>query len=215
VYHRVVYQSIRLDDPQFATDVGRVIREARVLVGWTQAELAVRAATAQSRISRLESDGRADLDVSVLARVLSALGCRGSLEVSDRALDDRRQQRDPVHARVLGYVAQRLSRHGWTVQTEVPIGHPVPRGWIDLVAFRELDAAGLIGEIKGDLPDIGGLQRQVGFYERAHRACSERVAGIQRGSASWLPPSTPLRSRRGLLRTERSWAVPSPVTPSR
>jgi hypothetical protein len=59
------------------------------------------------------------------------------------------------------------SEPAWNVATEVPIGDRTPRGWIDVLAFRPSDRAGLVGEIKGDLPDIGGLQRQVGLYERA------------------------------------------------
>ena len=46
------------------------------------------------------------------------------------------------------------------------MGGDVPRGWIDILAFRAMDAAGLVVEVKGDLPDCGALQRQTTFYAR-------------------------------------------------
>jgi transcriptional regulator with XRE-family HTH domain len=172
-----MHASLRLDDPLLAAALGRLIRESRVLAGWTQAELADRARTSQSMIARLELARRTEPDVVVIARVLAALGLRGSLDVSDRALDDRRRQRDPVHARLAGYVMRRLERLGWTVRTEVPFGRPAPRGWLDLVAIRESD--GLITEVKGDIPDVGGMQRQVGVYAA--------VAGSVFESLGWRP----------------------------
>ncbi|MEO5965745.1 MAG: helix-turn-helix domain-containing protein [Candidatus Limnocylindrales bacterium] len=154
--------SVRLDDPGMAAAVGRIVRDARVLAGYSQDQLAQRAGVTQARVSRLERGRSADPDLGVVTRILAALGFHGSVEISDRHLDDRRQQRDPVHAWILGHVARRLARAGWRVETEVPIGPGPPRGWIDVLAIRNDD--GLIGEIKGDIPDIGGLQRQVGFY---------------------------------------------------
>jgi len=71
-------------------------------------------------------------------------------------------------------IVRRLSRLGWQVATEVQIGDPVPRGWIDILGFRPSDAAGLIVEVKGDVPDAGALQRQTSFYARAaHQAAAE------------------------------------------
>lgn len=61
------------------------------------------------------------------------------------------------------------------VETEVPIGSGVPRGWIDLLAYREADAALATFELKTDLPDVGGLQRQVSWYERAAPWAARRL----------------------------------------
>lgn len=108
-----------------------------------------------------------DVDLATLGRVLAALGLRGSFAIDDRNLDDRREQQGVVHGIALGWVAARLRRYGWETATEVAIGGPgPPRGWIDLLGFRPADGAGLVGEIKGDIPDVGALQRQVAFYER-------------------------------------------------
>src|SRR4051812_15435909 len=172
-----MHASLRLDDPLLPAALGRLIRDSRLLAGWTQGELADRARTSQSMIARLELGRRTEPDVLVITRVLAALGLRGSLDVTDRAFDDRRRQRDPVHARLAGYVMRRLERLGWTVRTEVPFGRPAPRGWLDLVAIGETDA--LITEVKGDIPDVGGMQRQVGVYAA--------VAGSVFESLGWRP----------------------------
>ena len=159
--------TLRLDEDWFPDALARAIREARRLIGWSQAELAERAGTSQSTISRLEAGRGNATDLGVHRRVIAALGIRGTLALDALHLHDRRRQRDPVHARLVAYVARRLERAGWLVATEVPIGDRVPRGWIDVLAFRPADQAGIISELKGDLPDLGGLQRQVGFYQRA------------------------------------------------
>ena len=159
--------SVPLNEPWFPQQLGRVLRDARVVIGWSQAELAGRAATSQSTISRIESGSVSSIEVGVVVRVLGALGIRGRLALDAPHLRDRRRQRDPVHARLVAYAARRLERSGWRVETEVPIGHDVPKGWIDLLAYRPTDRALLITELKGDLPDVGALQRQVAFYARA------------------------------------------------
>jgi len=163
----VAHTELRLDDRWFQDQLGRTIAELRRLVGWDQRELAERAGTSQSTISRLETGASAVVDTIVVNRVLLALGARARIEIEAPHLRDRTRQRDRVHARLTQFVATRLERSGWRVATEVPIGEPVPRGWIDLLAYRPIDGAGLIGEVKGDLPDVGELQRQVGFYASA------------------------------------------------
>jgi transcriptional regulator with XRE-family HTH domain len=142
------------------------VRDARRLVGWTQRDLAARARTSQATISRLEGGSSAAVDVLVLERVLAALGIRATLTLDARHLEDRRRQVDGVHARLNGFIARRLERHGWRVALEVPIGREAPRGWIDLLAFREADKALLVDETKTDIPDMGALQRSLAFYER-------------------------------------------------
>lgn len=158
---------LHLDDAWLPEQLGRVVAEARNLIRWSQAELAERADTSQPTISRLESGAGTVLDLRVVGRVLKALGIRSTLSLDAPHLRDRARQHDPVHARLVAYVAKRLEREGWDVATEVQIGDPDPKGWIDLLAFRRVDRAGLVGEVKADLPDLGALQRQVAFYGRA------------------------------------------------
>ena len=147
--------------------VATLVRDARSTIGWSQRELAARVGTSQTKIWRIERADPGALDAATLDRVLSALGLRSTLEVEGHHLADRREQRDRVHARLMAAMAGRLHRRGWAVVTEVPIGGGAPRGWVDLVAYRAADAAMATFELKTDLPDIGGLQRQVDWYERA------------------------------------------------
>ncbi|HEU0243317.1 MAG TPA: helix-turn-helix transcriptional regulator [Candidatus Limnocylindrales bacterium] len=158
--------SLDLGQRAFALRIADEVRDARRLVGWTQRGLAARARTSQATVSRVETGTAAVVDVLVLERILAALGIRATLTLDARHLDDRRRQADGVHARLNGYLARRLERDGWRTALEVPIGGAVPRGWIDLLAFRETDRAMLIEETKTDIPDIGALQRSLAFYER-------------------------------------------------
>ena len=81
-----------------------------------------------------------------------------------------------VHAQVNGTVARRLERCGWRTATEVlDRRRTTPRGWIDLLAFREADRALLVEETKTDIPDMGGLQRSVAFYERTALSAARRL----------------------------------------
>ena len=163
---------VDLDHGSLAGRLGAVIRDARILIGWTQRQLADRAGTSQPVICRIELGKTEAIDLLVAERVLVALGMRGRLELEGRHLADRRRQRDAVHARLTGFVARRLERTGWLTATEVPIGDAAPRGWIDLLAFRPIDRALLVEESKTDLPDMGGLQRRLAFYDREAWACA-------------------------------------------
>ena len=167
---------LSLADPRLRERVAAIVREARLLAGWSQQELAERARTSQSRLSRLETGGADGIDLSAVGRILVALGVRGQLVLDDRNLDDRRAQQDVVHGIVLGWTESRLRRFGWQTRTEVPIGATgPPRGWMDLLAYHPVARAGLLGEIKGEISDAGALQRQVAFYEREARAAFETL----------------------------------------
>ncbi len=158
---------IRVTAGGLPSAVATLVRDARTTIGWSQRELAARVGTSQTKVWRIERADPSALDVATLDRVLSALGLRSTLDVEGHHLADRREQRDLVHARLMAAMTGRLQRCGWTVATEVPIGAGAPRGWVDLVAFRAPDAAMATFELKTSLPDIGGLQRQVDWYERA------------------------------------------------
>jgi transcriptional regulator with XRE-family HTH domain len=146
-----------------------LLRRCRALVGISQEELARRADTSGATIWRLEH-GKADhIDLAVVERVFAALGLRGTMAVQDRHLEDRVRQRDGVHAVVNGYGARRLRPFGWATRLEAQIGERRPRGWIDLLGYREADGALLVDETKTDIPDMGGLQRSLDFYEHAAR----------------------------------------------
>ncbi len=146
-----------------------------MLIGWSQRELAGRAGVAQATVCRVESGTSGSIDMVTVGRLFAALALRASIDVDDFRLDDRRRQRDGVHAQVNGTAARRLERWGWRTATEVLIGDGNPRGWIDLLAYREADRALLVEESKTDIPDMGGLQRSVAFYERMAMSVARRL----------------------------------------
>lgn len=166
---------VPLGSRSLAIRLGELVRDARRLAGWTQSELARRAAANQTAISRLERGVAQPLDLLIVEGVLDALGFRASLDIEGRHLADRRRQREPVHARINGFLASTLERRGFRTAMEVQVGDPSPRGWIDLLAFRPIDRALIIDETKGDLPDVGAFQRSLGFDERNAREVANRL----------------------------------------
>jgi transcriptional regulator with XRE-family HTH domain len=143
-----------------------LLQRGRSLVGISQADLARRADTSEATIWRLEHGKAEHIDLAVVERVLAALGMRGSLSVQGRHLEDRVRQLDGVHAVCNGYGGRRVRRFSWETVLEAMIGRNRPRGWIDLLGYRVADGALLVDETKSDIPDMGGLQRSVAFYER-------------------------------------------------
>jgi hypothetical protein len=60
------------------------------------------------------------------------------------------------------------------------------RGWIDLLAFEAATATLVIVEVKGRLQDLGGLERQVGWYERHAVDAARRLGWRPKGIVVWL-----------------------------
>jgi transcriptional regulator with XRE-family HTH domain len=163
-------------DATLGLHLGPLIVDARRLIGWSQASLAMRSGTSQSTISRIEAGKASALDVLVVERILRALGMRLTIGVDARHLADRRRQADGIHARLVGYEDRRLVRLRWQTALEVELPGPHgPRGWIDLMAFRETDRALIVDETKGELDDMGALQRSLAFYEREAWAAARRL----------------------------------------
>jgi transcriptional regulator with XRE-family HTH domain len=147
--------------------VARTVRDVRRALGWSQRELARRAEIAQSTVCRIERAMLDDLKFATAAHIFEMLGVRASLVLHAPLIADQARQRDPAHARCVAYVARRLRRLGWMVLTEVEIVTGSSHGWIDVLAYRESDGLMLVIEVKTELADIGMLQRQVSWYERA------------------------------------------------
>jgi transcriptional regulator with XRE-family HTH domain len=146
-----------------AATLARLTRDVRTTAGWTQRDLARRARVSQAEVSRIEN--RTADSIDAIDRVLRALGC-GWIFTPPR-LVGRIDQRDPAHARCSACVRTHLEAMGYIVLQEVEVADGSARGWIDILAFHPVLRILHVGEIKTELPDVGGVQRQLGWYERA------------------------------------------------
>ena len=84
--------------------------------------------------------------------------------------------------------------------------HGRSHGWIDILAFHPACATLVIVEIKTRLDDLGAIQRQLGWYERAARDVAARIGWRPVTIVSWLlllssdEVEMALRRERDLLR---------------
>ncbi|HEX5467165.1 MAG TPA: helix-turn-helix domain-containing protein [Candidatus Limnocylindrales bacterium] len=153
--------------------IAHTIGESRRAIGWSQRELAAKVGCAQSSISKLERQ-RGDCTLALLGRTFDQLGVRARLVVDLPMVVGSRRDRDAAHARCVGAARRYLERHRWLVATEVEIIDGRWHGWIDLLAFHPGTRVLLVIEVKTQLTDIGALERQIGWYERAAWAAARR-----------------------------------------
>jgi transcriptional regulator with XRE-family HTH domain len=146
--------------------IADLIETTRRQIGWSEEELGRRACVPRSQVSRMVNGHRGHGRIDDAARLLDALGVRVELGVRPPALIGARSQRDAAHARVIAHAARRLEQSGMRLAREVPIGGDRVRGWIDLLGHDEARRSLLVVEAKGDLVDLGALERQVAWYER-------------------------------------------------
>ena len=185
---------------------GRLLRELRSDLGWSQRELGRRSGVPQTAISRIERGRLAAMDLEQLVRAASAAGARLRLVVDAPFLADRSRQRDRVHARCIGFVASRLAKAGWDVLTEVEISGRRGPGWIDILAGRRETADLLVIEIKTEIDDIGAIQRRLSWFAHAASPVARGLGWVQRRSAAALIVLSPgvvharLRENRDLIR---------------
>jgi hypothetical protein len=111
----------------------------------------------------------AALSIAEADRIARAIGATLVFGVEAPVLLGGARQRDAAHARCVAYVARRLAAAGWIVRREVAIGTSERPGWIDVLAFNPETRVLLVIEVKTDLVDIGGLERQLGWYHREAR----------------------------------------------
>ncbi len=141
-------------------------RATRIGLAMTQRELGGRAGVTRGYIAKIEG-GRANPSLNVVTRISRALGMDADLIIRPPLIVGGRQQRDAIHARRSGYLDRRLKSAGLLTAREVEIAHARSHGWIDLLAFEPKSSTLLIIEIKTRIDDLGSIERQVGWYERA------------------------------------------------
>jgi transcriptional regulator with XRE-family HTH domain len=200
-------RAVGMNISSLAGDAGRIVRSARLAIGWTQRELGRRSGVAQTAISRLERGLPSALDLDAIQRIATALGGTIRLMFEAPFLMDRARQRDRVHARCVAFVASRLRRLGWMVETEVEIDGRNGPGWIDVLAFHVASGTLLVIEIKTEVHDFGRIQRTIAWYERhAWSAARDRSWVVRRSHGALLLLATDavdarLRENRLLAKT--------------
>lgn len=130
--------------------------------------------------------GRANVTLASVGKVLDALRARPDLRVELPYLADRRAQREPAHARCIGYVRRRLGTSGWIVSTEVEIGGRAWIGWIDVLAFEPRSSSLMVVEVKTEMHDLGRIERTQSWYEREAWAAARRLGWRPRRIAGLL-----------------------------
>lgn len=159
--------TLGVPDPELIrVTFGRACLDVRVRLGLSLEEVAPAAGITASYLARIER-GFANPTVDTVQRVSDALGIQLFLDVRPPVFLGSRPMRDVVHARCSAYVDRRLRADGWSTAREVTLVDGRYRGWIDLLAFDPTTGALLVIEIKTRIEDIGSLERQLGWYERA------------------------------------------------
>jgi len=146
--------------------IARIVADTRHRLGWSQQKLGKLAHVSQPQVSRIERGVRGHGRIDEAARLLDALGIRVEIQVRPPVLIGAPAQRDAAHARVVACTVRHLGLAGITVAREVPIGADHVRGWIDILGSDTARDTRFVVECKGDLDDIGALERQVSWYER-------------------------------------------------
>ena len=170
----------------------------------TQNQLAISAGVTRGYIANIER-GRGNPSLELVDRIAAALELEIELVARSPVVIGADRQRDLVHARCSGHVDRRLRAGGWLTTREVEIAQGRSHGWIDLLAFDPKTGTLLVIEIKTRLDDLGAIERQLGWYERASFDVARRSGWRPRRTIGWLlvlasdEVEAVLRSNRELL----------------
>jgi transcriptional regulator with XRE-family HTH domain len=164
---------------------GPVARSTRIRLDLTQQALADAIGISRGYVAKIER-GRANVSVDTLELVAQGLGMTLELMVTGPLFLADRPIHDLVHARCGEAIGRRLRAAGWEVLREVEVTSGRVHGWIDILAFHPRTRTMLIIEIKTRLDDVGGLQRQLGWYERHLAEVARRQGWVPRDTSTWL-----------------------------
>lgn len=151
---------------ELRTRFGSLVRTGRHSRRWTQAQLAARARISRSMVAGVEC-GSADASIETLDHIARALDGQLIVDLRLPSVIGHADQLDAAHARCVAAARRSLERRGYVCAVECEIVDGRLRGWIDLLAFDPASGRLLVIEVKTELRDVGGLQRQVGWYQRA------------------------------------------------
>lgn len=167
------------------TTFARACLDTRLALDLTQQTVADRAGVTRSYIARVER-GDANPSIRRVEAIAEALGLEVDLAIRRPTIIGGPRVRDVVHARGAAYVGRRLISHRWEVAREVEIVHGRSHGWIDLLAFDPRTRTLLVIEVKTLLDDLGAVERQLGWYERAAWDRARELGWEPRRVRSWL-----------------------------
>ena len=176
---------------------GVQVRSIRVALGIGQRALAGRIDRSQGYVSLVERGKVAGLSVAEADAIARAIGATLVFGVEAPVLFGGARQRDAAHSRCVAYVGRRLAAAGWIVRREVGIGTRERPGWIDVLAFNPETRVLLVIEVKTELVDFGGLERQLDWYQRqARNKCRDLGWEPSRITASALVLATAANDER-------------------
>lgn len=167
------------------TSFGQACRDTRRRLDVSQQQLADAVGLSRGYIARIEG-GAANPTLSQVERISDILGLDVALVTRPPVFLSERRQHDIVHARCSSCAQRRLERRGWRVVREVEVSHGRIHAWVDLLAFDPRTGALLIIEVKTRLDDLGGLERQLGWYEQYAVPAARRLGWQPRTVATWL-----------------------------
>lgn len=164
---------------------GQACRTSRHRLDITQQQLGDAVGLSRGYIARIEC-GTANPTMHQVEQISEALGLQLSLLAAPLVFLHERQPHDLVHARCSSYVERRFERAAWRVMREVDASRDRVHAWIDLLAFDPRTGTLLIIEVKTRLDDMGGLERQLGWYERHARRVADSLGWRPRIVGTWV-----------------------------
>ena len=177
--------------------LGAVFRGVRIRRGWRQRDVAERAGTSPSTISRIERGHLGTLALDTLLAVATALEIRIDFVPRWRGGDLDRML-GAGHGRMHEQLARRFRRHApWIAVPEVSFSVYGERGVIDILAFHPGRRQLLVIELKTQLVDVQELLSAVDRYRRlAPRLAADRSWAVSDVSTWVIMRDTTTNRRR-------------------
>lgn len=158
-----------------------MLRAARIRRGWRQADLAARAGTSESVISRIERGHVGATSLDTLRRIGAALEVKIELLARSRAADLDRLVNARHAALAEAIVEQLRAAPGWVARPEVSFNVYGDRGAVDILAWHAGSRSLLVVEVKTEIVDVGEL---LGTLDRKRRLGAAIARGV---AAEWRP----------------------------
>jgi len=155
--------------------IGAALLRCRRDRGWSQARLAAESGVPQTVVSTIERAVHQNPPLETVRVLCEALDAELIVDIRPARLVGKSDQKDPAHAACVAATRRILERVGWMTASEVEISTGRARGFIDLLAFDPFTRRILVIEVKTEIRDVGGLERQVGWYVRAAPAAALRL----------------------------------------